>query len=107
LAASQQRASYEYCDWLIEYLMDKVDETDDEIQGDASLVLSAMHAFGSSTQRASYIIGRCTSLFFFALQTEMLGFWIIFTSLEPSYVQVVGVHNYDSVMEARDMSALL
>jgi hypothetical protein len=43
-------------DWLVDYLMGKLDEgTDEATQGDALLALSAMHGLGSSTKRSSYV----------------------------------------------------
>ncbi|OJA08596.1 hypothetical protein AZE42_07129 [Rhizopogon vesiculosus] len=54
--------SYEEFDWLIDYLVEKVnDETDAETEGDALLALSAMHGLGSSAKRSSYVkaLTRC------------------------------------------------
>ncbi|OAX32876.1 hypothetical protein K503DRAFT_804850 [Rhizopogon vinicolor AM-OR11-026] len=48
--------SSEEFDWLIDYLVEKVeDETDAETEGDALLALSAMHGLGSSAKRSSYV----------------------------------------------------
>jgi len=54
--------SYEEFDWLIDYLVEKVDNgTDAETEGDALLALSAMHGLGSSAKRSSYVMAltRC------------------------------------------------
>ncbi|OAX31970.1 hypothetical protein K503DRAFT_29461 [Rhizopogon vinicolor AM-OR11-026] len=43
-------------DWLIDYLLDKVNHSNDyEAEGDALLALSAMHGLGSSAKRSSYV----------------------------------------------------
>ncbi|OJA08601.1 hypothetical protein AZE42_07130 [Rhizopogon vesiculosus] len=48
--------SNEVFDWLIDYLVDRVDHSSDyETEGDALLVLSAMHGLGSSAKRRSYV----------------------------------------------------
>ncbi|OJA21080.1 hypothetical protein AZE42_11062 [Rhizopogon vesiculosus] len=54
--------SSEEFQWLIDYLVEKVDDgTDPETEGDALLALSAMHGLGSSTKRPSYVkaLTRC------------------------------------------------
>ena len=48
--------SCEEFDWLVDYLVDRLDEqTDDGTQGDALLALSAMNGLGSDAKRASYV----------------------------------------------------
>jgi len=48
--------SREEFDWLIDYLVDKLDNTtDEETQGDALLALSGMNGLGSDAKRASYV----------------------------------------------------
>ena len=48
--------SREEFDWLIDYLVDKLDNpADDETRGDALLALSGMNGLGSDAKRASYI----------------------------------------------------
>ncbi|KAG1717655.1 hypothetical protein EDB19DRAFT_1810709 [Suillus lakei] len=54
--------SFEEFDWLIDYVADEAgNRGDDETEGDALLVLSAMRGLGSPTKRRSYIMAliRC------------------------------------------------